>query len=64
MHIVILVVLAAVFWSYMWTRIFEKMGYNQWLGLVMLAPIVNAIALVMLAFAEWPIESEVRSLRS
>ena len=44
-------------------KIFSKAGYNWALGLLMLVPIANIIMLFVLAFAEWPIERELRSLR-
>ncbi len=34
--------------------IFRKAGYSQWLGLLMIVPIVNLILLYFLAFSEWP----------
>jgi len=44
-------------------KIFSKTGYSWALGLLMLVPIVNIIMLFVLAFAEWPIERELRSFR-
>ncbi len=60
---IILIVLGLAFWSFIWSRIFEKIGYSRWWGLVMLVPLVNAVALVLVAFSEWPIEAELRRLR-
>jgi len=44
-------------------KIFSKVGYSWALGLLMLVPIANIIMLFVLAFAEWPIERELRSFR-
>ncbi|OHB84959.1 MAG: hypothetical protein A2Z38_06675 [Planctomycetes bacterium RBG_19FT_COMBO_48_8] len=44
-------------------KIFSKAGYSWALGLLMLVPIANIIMLFVLAFAEWPIERELRSIR-
>ena len=44
-------------------KIFSKAGYSWALGLLMLVPIANIIMLFVLAFAEWPIERELRSFR-
>lgn len=44
-------------------KIFSKAGYSWALGLLMLVPIANIIMLFVLAFAEWPIESELHSFR-
>ena len=34
--------------------IFRKAGYSQWLGLLMIVPVINFILLYFLAFSEWP----------
>jgi hypothetical protein len=44
-------------------KIFSKAGYSWALGLLMLVPIANIIMLFVLAFAEWPIERELRSFK-
>ena len=41
-------------------RIFSKAGYSWALGHLMLVPIANIIMLFVLAFAEWPIERNMR----
>lgn len=35
-------------------QIFLKAGYSGWLSLLMLLPLVNLIALYILAFSDWP----------
>jgi hypothetical protein len=44
-------------------KIFSKAGYSWALGLLMLVPIANIIITLYLAFAEWPIETELRSYK-
>ncbi|MBZ0225376.1 MAG: hypothetical protein WBG44_09095 [Comamonas sp.] len=44
------VVIVLPFW-----RIFAKAGFSGWLSLLMLIPMVNLIALYVLAFSDWPI---------
>ncbi|WP_439889152.1 hypothetical protein ACSX1C_09140 [Pseudomonas sp. MBLB4123] len=34
--------------------IFKKAGYSQWLGLLMIVPLVNLVLLYFLAFSAWP----------
>ncbi|WP_439859852.1 hypothetical protein [Pseudomonas sp. MBLB4136] len=34
--------------------IFKKAGYSQWLGLLMIVPLVNLILLYFLALSTWP----------
>jgi len=34
--------------------IFKKAGYPQWLGLLMVVPMVNLVMLYILAFSDWP----------
>ena len=45
-------------------KIFSKAGYNWALGLLMLVPIVNLIVMLVLAFGDWPILKEMRSLKA
>lgn len=51
---VILILGVYVFIGSLWFRIFEKMGYRRIWGIVMLLPIANIIALIALAFGQWP----------
>jgi len=46
-----------------WMRILRKAGYSQWLGLVVLIPVVNVIAFLCFAFSDWPVNAEA-ALRS
>jgi heme/copper-type cytochrome/quinol oxidase subunit 2 len=50
-----------VVWSF--CRIFRKAGYNWAWGLLWLVPIGNIVALLMLAFGDWPILKEMRQLK-
>ena len=58
---IFLVVLAIKLW--ICCKIFAKAGYGWALGLLMLIPIVNIIMAFYLAFADWPIRKELRSLK-
>ncbi len=44
-------------------KIFSNAGYSWALGLLMLIPIVNIIMIFYLAFADWPVNKELRSLK-
>lgn len=44
-------------------RIFSKAGYSWALGLLILVPIANIIMAFYLAFADWPVQKELRQLR-
>jgi len=44
-------------------KIFSKAGFSWALGLLILVPIANIVILFVLAFAEWPIQRELRSFR-
>lgn len=48
-----LIVLWALVLAPIW-RILRRLGYNPWLSLLTLVPIVNLIALWRLAYARWP----------
>ena len=45
-------------------QISKKAGYPPWLGLFIFVPGANIALLLFLAFSEWPIEHELRSLRA
>lgn len=44
-------------------KIFSKAGFSWALGLLILVPIANIVMLFVLAFAEWPVERELRSFK-
>jgi uncharacterized protein YacL len=44
--------------------IFKRTGMNPWLCLLMLVPIANFVMLIILAFTEWPIQRQARTLRA
>ena len=44
-------------------KIFSKAGYSWALGLLMLIPLINIIMAFFLAFADWPVCRELRSLK-
>ena len=44
-------------------KIFSKAGFCWALGLLMLVPIANIVMAFFLAFADWPIQKELRSLK-
>jgi hypothetical protein len=58
--ILILIVLQVIV---LW-RITAKAGYNGALSLLMFIPLVNLILVLIFAFGEWPIEAQLRALRS
>ncbi len=56
--------ISLVFAVIVWWRICSKAGYSGALGLIMLVPLANIALLLVLAFGTWPIEEELRRLRS
>lgn len=64
---VILVILAGLIVTaikiLIFCRIFSKAGYSWALGLLMLVPIANIIMVIFLAFADWPIQKELRLMK-
>ena len=51
-------IVPALFW-----KIFSKAGYPGAMGLLMLVPLVNLLALCFLAFGDWPISRQLRQTR-
>ncbi len=54
-----IVLAVVIYW-----KIFSKAGYNGAMGLLMFIPIANFIAILILAFGEWPIHRELNDLRA
>lgn len=44
-------------------KIFSKAGYPGFLGFGMFVPVLNIILVLFLAFGDWPVLQELRSLR-
>ena len=44
-------------------KISSKAGFSWALGLLMLVPIANIVFVFYLAFADWPIQKELRELK-
>jgi hypothetical protein len=50
LHMLVLgLILIIPFW-----QLFSKAGYSGWWSLLMMVPVVNVIALYLLAFSNWP----------
>lgn len=41
-------------------KILSRIGWNPWLGLLWLVPVVNIVMLWVLAFGDWPMRPEER----
>jgi heme/copper-type cytochrome/quinol oxidase subunit 2 len=62
--IAIIVLLMAILFTWSFCRIFKKAGYSWAWGLLWLVPIGNIVAILMLAFGDWPIHKEIQNLKS
>lgn len=61
--VIFLALIVVVIKVLIFCKIFSKAGYCWALGLLMLVPIVNIIMPFVLAFADWPIQKELRLLK-
>ena len=59
----IIVLLVAIVPAVLFWRIFSKAGYPGAMGLLMLVPLLNLVALCILAFGDWPIRRQLRQAR-
>jgi hypothetical protein len=48
----------------LWSQIFHKAGYSRWLALLLCVPVANLVLIIWFAFANWPVETELRRLRA
>lgn len=46
-----------------WCKLCSKAGYSWALGLLMLVPVANIVLPFYLAFADWPVQRELRQLK-
>ncbi|MFH1882056.1 MAG: hypothetical protein ABIL62_05015 [Planctomycetota bacterium] len=60
---IFLFLIVAIITALIFCKIFSKAGYCWALGLLMLVPIANIIMPFVLAFADWPIQKELRLLK-
>ncbi len=44
-------------------KILPKAGYSRWYAVLLLIPIVGAVMILIFAFADWPLDRELRSYR-
>lgn len=47
-----------------YTNVINRAGYSRWWVLIMLVPIANIVMLLVFCFKEWPVQRELRDLRS
>lgn len=63
MFIIFMVLVVTFIKVLVFCKIFSKAGYSWALGLLMLLPFVDVIMVLFLAFADWPVCREIRSLK-
>lgn len=63
MFILFVSLIALAIKALIFCKIFSKAGYSWALGLLILVPIANIIIAFYLAFADWPVQRQVRQLR-
>lgn len=56
--------LGFVMWVVLMVLIFKKAGYSGFQTILLFIPLVNVIAFIWFAITEWPIEKELKSLKS
>lgn len=59
---IIIVVIGVVIVVPNW-KIFSKAGFSGWWSLLMIVPFINILLEYYLAFAEWPLQRELKKLR-
>lgn len=56
--------LGFIMWVVLMVLIFKKAGYSGIQIILLFIPLVNVIAFIWFALTEWPIEKELKSLKS
>ena len=52
-----------VLFAVVFAAIFRQAGHSGWYGILILIPLINVIAVIVLALQEWPIRRELCRLR-
>lgn len=60
---VLIILITTAITLLIWCKIFSKAGYSWAFGLLMLVPIANIIMPFFLAFADWPVQKELRRFK-
>ena len=60
---VFIILVAVAIQVLIFCKISSKVGFSWALGLLMLVPIANIVFVFYLAFADWPIQKELRELK-
>jgi hypothetical protein len=55
--------MTAVIGAFAWWRIFWRLGWPPYTGLIMAVPIANLVMLLYIAYTPWPIEEKMESIR-
>lgn len=56
--------LGFIMWVVLMVLIFKKAGYSGFQIILLFIPLVNVVAFIWFALTEWPIEKELKSLKS
>ena len=60
----IFILVMVAFYCFIAYMIVKRAGYNPWLGLLILVPLVNFVMILIFAFSEWPVQRENAALRA
>ena len=63
MFVILFALLITIIQIVAFCKIFSKAGFSWALGLLMFVPIANIVMFFFLAFADWPIQRELRSYK-
>ena len=44
-----------IMWALAWNEIFVKTGFNRWLIILMIIPVVNIVTSLWFAYSKWPV---------
>jgi uncharacterized membrane protein YhaH (DUF805 family) len=61
--VLVMLLAVAIIKAVIYCKVFSKAGYHWALGLLALIPVLNIIMPFVLAFAQWPIQTELAELR-
>ena len=60
---VLILLLSGIIWIVAGLKVLPKAGYSRWFAILLIIPLVNLVMILIFAFADWPVDKELRNYR-
>jgi hypothetical protein len=59
----LILLFSGIIWIVAGLKVLPKAGYSRWLAILLIIPLVNLVMILIFAFADWPVDKELRNYR-